>query len=154
MMSNLEMKLSAHFKLGELIRTSHRGVDNYPNEAILAELIDLCENFLEPIRDEFGPLIVSSGYRSKELNTLVGGSKSSAHMFGCAADFVPYKNKYTTKDIVRWIKDSDLDFDQVIDEYGNSTSNWVHIGKTKPPKKLQPRYEALTFKDGKYSKFV
>lgn len=153
-MSNLSMKLSAHFTLGELIRTSQRGIDNLPNEAVLAELIDLCENFLEPIRDEFGPLIVSSGYRSPELNAAVGGSKSSAHMFGCAADFVPYKSKYTTRDVVLWVVESDLDFDQVIDEYGNNTSNWVHLGKTKPPKKLQPRREALTYRNKKYTKFV
>lgn len=149
---NFNQKLSPHFTLRELITTSHRTIDNTPPVEIVARLKNLCENFLEPVRARFGPLWVTSGYRCPELNSKIRGSKTSAHVDGCAADFVPMDSAITTKEIVEWIVASDLDFDQVIDEY-SSTSNWVHMGKAQPCRSLAPRKEALTMRRGKYTSF-
>lgn len=125
---NLTDPLSPHFTIRELVISLHREIDNSPPPEIVERLRRLCLDFLEPIRAEFGPLYVSSGYRCPELNKCVGGQKTSAHMFGCAADFMPMDTKPTSKDVVRWVARSRLNFDQVIDEY-SVTSNWVHIGQ-------------------------
>jgi hypothetical protein len=151
---DLNMYLSPHFQLKELVVTSHREVDNRPTPEVLERLKTLCTDFLEPIRKQFGPLIISSGYRCPDLNAKIGGAKDSAHMYGCAADFVPFNKQYTTRDVVMWVKNSTLEFDQVIDEYAGKTSNWIHIGMLRPNKNPKPRKEALLFKDGKYTVFV
>ncbi|KKN71054.1 hypothetical protein LCGC14_0424710 [marine sediment metagenome] len=146
---DLHEKLSPHFTLSELVHTSHRYIDNNPTPEIVEQLRTLCRDFLEPVRTIFGPLRINSGYRCPELNTAIGGSKTSAHMHGCAADFVPLHD-YTTNQIVKWIADSGLPFDQVIDEY-SSTSNWVHMGIVPPVR--DPRRQVLTMRRGKYSLF-
>lgn len=151
---DLNQFLSPHFQLKELIRTSHRKIDNTPTPEVLIRLKKLALEFLEPIREKFGPLYITSGYRSPALNKAIKGSKTSAHMFGCAADFMPFDKQTTSKDVVLWIKNSNLAFDQVIDEYAGNTSNWVHIGMLKPDQGSMPRKEALLYKDGKYSVFV
>lgn len=149
---DLNMYLSPHFQLKELIRTSHREIDNTPSKEIIERLTTLATEFLEPIRDQFGPIIVTSGYRCPELNKAIGGSKTSAHMDGCAADFMPFNKQFTSRDVVQWVIGSGLDFDQIIDEYGGKTSNWVHIGMRRP-NAGPARKEALLYKDGKYSVF-
>jgi len=152
---DLNSYLSPHFQLKELLITSHRSIDNTPTQEVLERLTTLCQVFLEPIREQFGPIIITSGYRCPELNAVIGGAKTSAHMYGCAADFDAYNSRITTRDIVKWVRDfSGLAFDQVIDEYGGGTSNWVHIGMLRPKMNPSPRKEALTFKNGKYTKFV
>lgn len=149
---DLSTRLSPHFTLRELVTTSHRMIDNRPHDPdIVVRLRALCLNYLEPVRRIFGPLYVSSGYRCPALNGKIGGSKTSAHMFGCAADFVSAYGTATTE-IVRWIADSNLDFDQVIDEH-SSTSDWVHLGMLRPIGRETPRREALTMRLGKYTPF-
>jgi len=78
------------------------------------------------VRDKFGPVIISSGYRSKELNAAIGGSVTSQHSIGEAADFeVPGLDN---KKLADWIKDN-LKFDQLILEFykdGDPNSGWVH----------------------------
>ena len=109
--------------------------------------------FLEPLRAKFGPLYINSGYRSPAVNTAIGGSKTSAHMSGCAADIDPLTQGVTTREMVLWLRDeSGLDYDQVIDEYAGKTSNWLHLGM-KQPTRTTARKETLLFKDGKYSVF-
>jgi len=146
---DLKQKLSPHFTLGELVRTSHRTISNTPSLEHIENLTQLCEEFLEPVRRVWGPLWITSGYRCEELNTIIRGSYTSAHLHGCAADFVPMWDS-PTADIVEWIADSTLDFDQVIDEY-SSTANWIHLGMAKPGRK--PRGQVLTMRKGKYSQF-
>lgn len=146
---NLSDNLSPHFTLGELVHTSHRTIDNTPNEEIILSLTQLCVKFLEPIRNKFGSLRVNSGYRSPALNKAIGGSKTSAHMFGCAADIVSSTIKLQT--ITNWlIEESNLDYDQIILE-SSSTSNWLHIGMAKPGG--ISRKEVLIFNKGKYTKY-
>lgn len=149
---NLDQKLSEHFTLREMTRTSHRRIDNTPSPDVVERLTQLCLFFLEPVRERFGPLWVTSGYRCKELNDAIGGSKTSAHIHGCAADLVPIRSRPTIE-IVDWVVDeSGLDFDQIIDEY-TSTSNWIHLGMMAPFVSPKPRQQALTMRHGKYSTF-
>ena len=149
---NLSQKLSPHFTLRELVRTSHREFDNTPPSDVVERLTKLCVEFLEPVRGQFGPLWITSGYRCTELNTAIRGSKTSAHVVGCAADFVPMRGQPTIE-LVDWICDeSGLQFDQVIDEY-SSTSNWIHLGMVRPVGVSKPRLEALTMRRGVYMPF-
>ena len=152
MTQSLDQRLSPHFTLREMVVTSHRTIDNTPSIEIVKRLTHLCVVLLEPVRAWFGPLIVSSGFRCDELNRKIRGSRSSAHKFGCAADFAPLPSRgHTTAEVVQWIIESDLPFDQVIDEY-SSTANWIHLGQTKP-NRTSPRRQALTMRRGKYSPF-
>ena len=125
--------LSEHFSLEELTVTQVRGADNTPPAALIPALQDTAEH-MEDVRALLGgrPIIVTSGYRSPEVNTRVGGSKNSAHMGGRAVDFiVPAFG--TPEEIVRAILASDIKFDQVIHE-----GTWVHISFAD-----KPRREAL-----------
>lgn len=84
--------------------------------------------FLQGIRDAWGSGIrINSGYRSKELNDKIGGSKTSAHLIGYAADIYPVNNKWD--EFLKFIKDylKDKVFDQCIIEKSGS-SKWIHIG--------------------------
>lgn len=78
--------LSPHFTLAEMsvTRTGH---SNVPPGPVVEHLIRLCEEILEPIRAEWGPVKVYSGYRSETVNSAVGGAPNSAHRTGDAADF-------------------------------------------------------------------
>lgn len=151
-MIDLRTRLSPHFTLGEMVITSHRTLCNEPSTEIIERLTTLCTNFLEPVRAIFGPLWITSGFRCQKLNDLIGGSKWSAHTFGCAADFVPINGQPTHK-LVSWIIESGLDFDQVIDEY-SSTSNWIHLGMARPVGTQLPRRQALTMRRGVYTSFA
>lgn len=149
---DLREKLSPHFTLGEMVRTSHRYVDNTPSPEEIKRLTKLCIEFMEPVRERFGAIWVTSGFRCRNLNTAIGGSDVSAHMYGCAADFVTYKGTPTIE-IVDWIVDeSGLPFDQVIDEY-SSTSNWIHLGDVRPVGGQIPRLQSLTMRNAKYTQF-
>jgi len=149
-MVDLTKRLSPHFTLGEMIHTSHRTIDNTPTLEVVDRLAVLCEEFLEKVRQHWGPLWVNSGYRCLELNTAIGGSPTSAHMHGCAADFVPMYG-WGTSDIAEWIMKSTLPYDQVIDEY-STTGNWIHLGMARPGK--EPRRQALTMRHGEYRQFT
>lgn len=112
--------LSQHFSLAELsvTRTGH---DNTPPGPVVERLIRLCEEILEPIRDEFGAVKVYSGYRSEKVNAAVGGAADSAHRTGDAADFD------TGRDLVsvfRFIMRGDLPIGQVI---LYPTRDFIHV---------------------------
>ncbi len=155
-MLDLNQHLSPNFTLGEMLFTLHRGIDNTPPPEVYERLTRLCTTYLEPVRAKFGPLFVTSGYRSPALNKAIkSASKDSAHLYGCAADFVPLTRGITIAQIVRWIKDeSELTFDQVIDESAGPTSFWVHLGMIRPNHEVEPRKEALVWRGGpKYIDF-
>ena len=83
------MKLTTHFALSEFTRSEsakREGLDNTPTPEHLENLKTLCEKVLEPIRLRFGSINISSGYRGKMLNHFIGGSVSSDHCVGRAAD--------------------------------------------------------------------
>lgn len=100
-----------------------RGIDNTPTTKVELALTNLVDNVLDPLREWYGkPIIVNSGYRSPKLNTEVGGSKTSQHMKGEAAD-ITAGSKEENKKLFDYIK-SNLVFDQLIDE---SNFSWVHV---------------------------
>lgn len=119
------MKLAPHFTLAELIASQtavRKGIDNTPSDAEIEALRALAVNVLEPVRKHFKkPVIVSSGYRGPKLNRAVGGSKSSQHCFGEAADFTV--QGVSNLEVCKWIAEN-LEFDQLIYEFGEA--GWIH----------------------------
>ena len=125
------MRLSAHFDLAEFTRSEsakRHGVSNDPTPEHLANIKVLCEKVLEPIRIKFGPINISSGYRSKTLNHFIGGALNSQHSEGKAADIdMDDMSNATNVQIFNYIKDS-LEFDQLIWEFGDHNKpDWVHV---------------------------
>jgi len=123
------MKLSTNFTLEELTisQTALRNnIDNTPDKEEIENLKRLCINILQPLRDDFElPLVVSSGFRSKELSSLVGSKITSQHCSGCAADFIipGVDNKKVFKHIVE-----NLPMDQAILEYyTEENGGWIHV---------------------------
>ena len=123
------MQISKHLTLAEVSRSEtakRKGINNTPSGEHLANFKLLAENIFEPIREHFGvPINISSGYRSKELNTAIGGSLTSQHCQGEAIDIDMdgSTNGVTNKMVFDFIKDN-LNFDQLINEFNYS---WVHV---------------------------
>jgi zinc D-Ala-D-Ala carboxypeptidase len=116
------MKLTEHFTLEELTATSHREFDNTPNEAETANLQRLAE-FLERVKGVLKgkPVMINSGFRSKQVNDSVGSKDTSQHRIGCAADIrVP---GMTPNEVVTAVIASGLPYDQIIREF----DAWTHI---------------------------
>lgn len=124
------MNLSANFTLKELTRSdtaTRLGLDNTPDDEALENLKTLCEKVLQPVRDNFGRVTVNSGYRSPESNAAVGGSKTSDHCKGMAADIEV--DGVDNPDLAQWIMDN-LEYTQLILEFyerGKGSSGWVHV---------------------------
>ena len=125
------MKLTANFSLEELTKSETAlrfGLDNTPNDQELSNLVALCDSVLQPIRDHFGKGVkVNSGFRDPEVNAKVGGSKTSDHCKGMAADIeIP---GVANADLAQFIVDN-MTFRQVILEFytpGIPDSGWVHV---------------------------
>jgi len=130
------MVISEHLSLAELIRSEsakRNGITNMPPPEHIANLKLLAENIFEPIRANFRcPILISSGYRSKELNAKIGGvsgTNVSQHCLGQAIDIDMDGTTYDVinADIFNFIKDK-LPFDQLIWEFGNPLNPaWVHV---------------------------
>lgn len=133
------MQLSKHFTLSEMIKSQtalRKGIDNTPNEQVINNLKQLCINVLEKVRQYFNkPVSINSGYRSPKLNTAIGGSKTSQHVTGEAADIeIP---GISNLELANWIKDN-LKFDQLILEFHDKNipdSGWVHVSWNSNPTK-------------------
>jgi len=123
------MRLAKNFTLAEMTRSqtaSRKGIGNEPDLATIRRLRALCKEVLQPIRDQFGPVTVTSGYRSPELNASIGGSSTSQHMRGEAADIEVTADNL---ELAHWIAEH-CDFDQLISECytpGDPASGWVHV---------------------------
>ena len=123
------MNLSRNFTLQELTKSDtavRKGIDNNPNSDQIAKLQLLCENILQPVRDHFGPVTVTSCYRSPELSQAIGSSVNSQH---CDAEAVDFECQgVDNAELCDWIY-KNLDFDQMILEYykpGEPSSGWCH----------------------------
>lgn len=133
--------LTEHFTLEEMTysQTASRcGIDNTPPPGIVEELTLTCE-MLERVREALGDcsILVTSGYRCPELNAACGGSSTSQHMFGQAADF--YAPDFgTPKEVCEAIMAAGIIYDQLIWEYGD----WVHMSQS-----AEPRMMALTINE-------
>lgn len=134
----MAQKLTEHFTLEELSRSTtavRQGLDNTPPAKLVPNLKRVAEH-LEIVRAHFGrPVNVYSGYRSPAVNKAVGGSATSAHRFGLAADFVV--QGVSNREVCEWIQKNLADFDQVIYEFG--PKGWVHLGLA-----AKARKQALT----------
>ena len=123
------IRVSKNFALSEMVKsaTAERlGVDNSPSDIHLVNLTHLAIHILQPVRDQFGVITINSGYRSPALNAKVGGSKTSQHCNGQAADFESFSTP--NPDLAKWIA-KNLDFDQLILEFYDGVdpnSGWVH----------------------------
>jgi hypothetical protein len=116
------MQLSEHFTLEELTATSHRQFDNTPNASEMANLVRLAA-FLEEVKTVLGgkPVMINSGFRSKQVNDSVGSKDTSQHRIGCAADIrVP---GMTPNEVVKAIIAADIGYDQLIREF----DSWTHL---------------------------
>ncbi len=141
------MKLTTNFSSEELSATN-TGIPNIPNDSILCSLKYVAVYLLQPIRNEWGKITVTSGYRSDEVNSAVGGIASSAHIKGRAVDIFP--------------EDADIDvvFDWIVEnsgiEYGSAIlenvngKRWIHISL---PRLYKPNRMALIFHNGNYKPY-
>ena len=145
------MNLTANFSLHEMTKSEtalRKGMPNEPTETDIANLKLLAEKVLQPLRDHYGVGIkVNSGYRSPDVNAAVGGSRTSDHCKGQAADIEIAGIPNAT--LAQYIKDS-LQYTQLILEFytpGIPDSGWVHVSYDSNNLKCQ----ALTAvkKDGK-----
>jgi hypothetical protein len=125
------MQLSTNLSLAEVTRSEtakRRGISNMPTAEHIENFKKLAINIFQPIREHFGkPILISSGYRSAELNKAIGGSLSSQHCSGEAIDIDMDGTDITNAQIFNYIKDN-LTFDQMIWEFGTDTNpDWVHV---------------------------
>jgi len=122
------MKLSKNLTLDEATKSAtaiKNGISNKPSGEHLSNLIQIATKIFQPVRDHFQkPIVVSSGYRSKALNDLIGGASGSQHSKGEALDLDgSVENAY----IFEFIKNN-LEFDQLIWEFGDDENpDWVHV---------------------------
>jgi hypothetical protein len=132
------MKISKHITLSEATKSNtatRLGIDNTPPQAIIERMIETAEKVFEPLREELGPISVSSFYRSPELNRSIGGSKNSQHCTGEAIDL----QVITVSNAMLFNAACDLsEFDQIIWEFGTlEEPDWVHISYSKTHNRKQ-----------------
>ena len=145
------MHLSEHFQLGELCKTNVKTADgrsatqgdallakNIPSHVAIENLKNLCENWLEDLRyshntlygDKDEPIIITSGYRSPEVNKAVGGSPTSNHLTGCAVDIrcEGFEQALRYANILLDIADgTKRDYDELFIERSKQGSYWIHF---------------------------
>lgn len=127
--------VTKNFKLSELTHSNtavSRGMSNQPTAEHKKNLIAAATNLFQPVRDLLGkPMVINSGYRSDAVNKAVGGSKTSAHSYGYAIDFVSPKYGNTRQIaayLAKELKARGIKFDQLILEFPDSPSSWIHLG--------------------------
>jgi zinc D-Ala-D-Ala carboxypeptidase len=122
------MRLSKNFVLSEITRSNtakRLGIDNGPNENHLRSIQRLVTNLIQPMRDALGPIRISSGYRNPNVNRAIGGSTKSQHCKGEALDLQFWDNgKISNKKLYDWVLSSNVEFDQMINEFDFA---WIHI---------------------------
>jgi hypothetical protein len=145
------MKLTANFTLSEMTKSEtalRYGMANEPSEKEIDNLRLLCEEVLQPIRNFYGMAVkVNSGYRHPLVNAKVGGSATSDHCKGFAADIeIP---GIANADLAEWIV-ANLQFTQIILEFytpGVPDSGWVHVSYV--PENLKKQVLTATKQNGK-----
>ena len=144
---NKQAKLSEHFSLGEMTKTSYHPQDgNIPSRVHIENLINLCENWLEELRSRYNllygqrrvtregvsqesPIVINSGFRSPEVNQKCGGAKNSNHLTGCAVDIHCAGKEQAIRYACILLDIADgkkMDFDELILEK-RGTTIWVHF---------------------------
>ena len=140
---NKQARLSEHFTLAEMCKTSAKTADgNIPSHVHIENLKRLC-GWLEMLRDEWNrrygegddPIIINSGYRSESVNKAVGGVKGSNHLTGCAADIRVAGMEQALRYAVILLDISDQsreDFDELLLERSPRGTYWLHFA-VRPP---------------------
>ena len=120
--------ISENFKWYEFFKSQvaeRKEISNIPKEGyVYVNIKELVENVLQPIRDEFGPIVINSGYRSLKLNTVIGGSVMSNHCNGTAADIEPINPSVNYINIIEWIHNT-ISYRELIAEY--FPTGWIHV---------------------------
>lgn len=143
--------LSKNFSLEEMLHSNtaeQRGIKNkiHDTDLVIPNLEKLCKKVLQPIRDKFGPIIVTSGYSNVALSFALGRKLTSEHYMGRAADIV--SKTVNSYDIAKWIE-KNLDFNQLIYEVRKRPSgkkyDWVHVSyRDDRPNKKEVLYSPVT----------
>lgn len=135
-------QLSEHFSLHELVSSATADkyhINNMPYGATMRNLRILCQEVLEPLRREFGPIFINSGYRCPLLNQLLHGVGNSQHLYGQAAD-IRLKSEQQGQAYFDFIL-THCDFDQMLFEHSKFGVIWLHVSCK--PNKAQNRHMAL-----------
>ena len=144
---NKSIKLSEHYSLGELTKTSHKEVDNTPSHVAIENLKRLCP-WLEELRFTYNalyclkpgedydtsenvePIIINSAYRSTALNRKVGGAPTSNHLTGCAVDIrclgIEQALRYAVI-LMDYADETHQDFDELLIERSRAGNYWLHL---------------------------
>tara|TARA_R100000406_G_scaffold94371_1_gene86015 strand:- start:109 stop:585 length:477 start_codon:yes stop_codon:yes gene_type:complete len=144
------MNLSRNFTLSELTKSDtaiRKGINNNPNAEQIEKLKALCENILQPVRDHFGRVKVTSGFRSVDLCVAIGSSVNSQHAKAEAADFEVIGT--SNAELADWIY-SNLEPDQLILEFfepSEPNSGWIHCSWV--PEGRRAQFLHAFKKDGK-----
>lgn len=121
-MLEYKTKIGKYFSLGEMIGNRP---ENIPSDKQLVNITQLCCKVLDPIREHFGTVNITSGYRNPYNNTRVGGAKNSQHLEGQAADFIIGNKNIHLREVYKWIV-CNIEYDQLIFEKVGKTV-WIHI---------------------------
>ena len=142
-------KITNNFRYSELIHSNtavRLGLSNEPSKEHKVNLIESCINLWQPTREILGKSMnINSGYRSFEVNNAVGGSKTSAHSIGRAIDFTSPgfgNTRQIAAKLIKEFKTKGIKFDQIILEFPDSESSWIHLGYKND--KGQQRSQVLT----------
>lgn len=138
--------ISKHITLKEATHSAtakRRGIDNTPSPEAVEAMQILAENVFEPLREHVdGPIKINSMYRSPELNSAIGGSKTSQHCKGQAVDIDDVYGHATNAEMYEYIVEN-LDYDQIIWEFGNDDNpDWVHVSYVSPEKNRKRQLRA------------
>jgi len=153
------MKLSKNLTLREVVKSNtatRKGINNTPDQWAINNLQAVADHIFQPVRDHFGvPIGVTSGFRSKELNKAIGGSKYSQHMIGEAIDIdADMYGKVTNSEIFDFIK-KNLEWDQMIWEFGDDENPaWVHVSFKESGKNRKQIKRAYRDSKGAYYKVL
>ena len=147
--------ISKHISYKEGVHSNtatRRGINNTPDDEQLNNMELLANEVFEPLRDYVGgPIKINSFFRCPELNTAIGGSKTSQHCKGQAMDIDDTFGRMTNAEMYHWIKEN-LDFDQMIWEFGDDDNpNWVHISYVSKDKNRNRCL--LAYKENKKTKY-
>lgn len=136
--------MNLNFSISELIFSDmaiKNNINNMPDLKALDNLLNLIFYLLQPIRNKFGAIKITSSYRCKKVNQLVKGAVNSNHLYGCAVDIIPLKA--TFRQVYDFITNN-LDYDECFIEKNNAGAMWLHVAyrKGNNRRKHNPNYLA------------
>ena len=119
--------MDLNFSISELIKSDtaiKNNINNIPDIKSIDNLLNLIFYVLQPVRNKFGAIKITSGFRSVKLNQMLDGAIASNHLFGCAADIIPIDS--TFKKVYNYITNY-LDYDECFIETNKKGTKWLHV---------------------------